>query len=134
MRKCFSGNDLDAVQLAALPPMMRDLAREIGLAAVLALADLHGGRRTFVPLGPGGKTYARLAEAMGKDAAGKFARIYARENIFIPKCGAASRALRDAEICRDAAAGASYSALSRRFDLTERQISNILRRGRGRRP
>jgi Mor family transcriptional regulator len=71
---------------------------------------------------------------MGNEAAGKFCRIYAGENVFIPKCGGARRVLRDAEICRAHAAGASYSAISRRFDLTERQIGDILRRGRGRQP
>lgn len=114
--------------------MMRDLAREIGIAATLALAELYGGRRIHIPMAPGGEIYAALAGAMGEKAAGKFCRAHAGVNVDIPKCDGARRAARDAEISRAGAAGDSYSALARRFDLTERRIGDILRRGRGGQP
>lgn len=133
MRKCFSISDCAVIPESVLPPTMREIASEIGVAAALALADLHGGHRLRVPVNADDrKTFASLADAMGKVAAVKFIRIYGGGNVDIPKCVGARRALRDAEIRRAAAGGDSYSTLARRFDLTERRIGSILSSGRQR--
>lgn len=78
------------LNLAKLPRNARLLANLFGLESTLAIVQHYGGRSIWPA--KGGAAYAELAEKIGESAAAKFVRHF-REEVFIPRCDEAIRAV-----------------------------------------
>ena len=65
----------------------------------------------------------QIIAAVGKDAAMKLCQMFAGENVYFPKNALVY--LKYEKIREEFAAGASYRALSLKYDLTTRQIRKI---------
>jgi hypothetical protein len=109
----------------ALPQLVDDLRELIGLPAALALVEVRGGIKLYVPeSAPDDHELVRL---IGRDATDLLISVYAREWLSIPRCAARMRRQRDDEILRQYTVGeASAYALARKFELTERHVRRIL--------
>ncbi len=107
-----------------LPGVLRDIASLIGLPGTLELLKHYGGVRLYVP-----KRFDpdhALVKVLGHAAVVKLIEHFGGEDHFdIPKAQAAANALRNAGI-RAEYAELSQRQLALRYDLTERQVRNIL--------
>ncbi|MDT8383021.1 MAG: Mor transcription activator family protein [Gammaproteobacteria bacterium] len=114
---------LSSASIDCLPASVQDLVEVIGLAAALVIVEERGGIRLCVP------TRVRhdhwLMDGIGAQAFNNLVDMYAGEEIEIPRCHAAMRALREQEIVN---AGESNSQLARRYGYTERGIRKLKRR------
>jgi len=118
------------VKLAAryLPPLLQELTDIIGLPATLKLVEHFGGIRVFIPSDPRrlGADHA-LVRALGRDAAIRLTAYSPNAEIAVPRCVAAIRRVRDAEIRRaHHEDGWTAARLARAHALTERQVYAIL--------
>lgn len=117
------------LNLAKLPRNARLLADLIGLEPTMALVQAYGGRSIWPA--KGGAAYAALAEAIGEPAAARFVRHF-REEVFIPRCDEAIRAVEREAIRTEfdtltksgMSARAAVAQLSRRY--TDRHVWRIL--------
>ncbi|WP_052494015.1 Mor transcription activator family protein [Nitrosospira sp. NpAV] len=107
-----------------LPGILRDIAGLIGLPGTLTLVQHYGGVRLYIP-----KRFDPdhvLVKILGAAAVVKLIEHFGGEDHFdIPKALIASVAVRNAKI------KVEYGELSQRqlalkYDLTERQVRNIL--------
>lgn len=104
------------------------LTELIGLPAVMALVQAHGGLSFDVPATTRGQRYRDLVGLVGERAALALLAKFGGDAIYIAKLDAQQRAQRNAEIRAAYDAGTAVPELARRHDLTERQIYNILSR------
>lgn len=111
-----------------LPPLMREIARLVGLDALRKLSARWGGVRLYVPLAENLGAEHPIACEIGLDAGLKLANAYGGEQgIDIARCVEAARRLRNAELL---AQDASQRSLALRYGLTDRQVRNIVRAAR----
>lgn len=107
-----------------LPPRAVELLDVIGLEPLRALVGRWGGTRLYVPQ-PVPPEHT-LAHHLGAEAANALADRFGGDYLVVPRCAAALRAARDADIRRCYTGGESAARLARRHGLTERQIWRIL--------
>lgn len=107
-----------------LPGVLRDIAALIGVPGTLQIVKHYGGVRLYVP-----KRFDPdhvLVKILGHAAVVKLIEHFGGEEHFdIPRCQIAGNAMRNAAI-RDEYGKLTQSQLARKYDLTERQIRNIL--------
>ena len=103
-----------------LPGIVRDIADLVGLAAALKVVEHYQGIRMWVPVKFDPEHI--LVKQLGPAAALKLVDYYPGEKLEIPRCLAAIRAVRDAEIRSGGLSQRQYAA---KHGLTERQIRNI---------
>lgn len=92
------------------------------------LVDAYGGTRLYVPcqLDPGG----RLAQELGEQSAQTLIGLCEREEVVVPRLMSLRRMIRNKKIVALHANGGSPKKLALHFNLTERQIHNILHQHR----
>ena len=116
---------MSELELRYLPPILREMAGLIGLAPTLKIVHAYGGTRLYVP-----KRYDPehpLSKLIGHALAVKFFEAFGGlEHFDIPKGEIAVKAARDRQIRAERTEGATHAALAIRYNLTERQIRNIL--------
>ena len=101
---------------------LREIENLIGRDAAQCLVRDFGGRTIGIPKRPNG---TRLAESVGDSAADKLSKRFGGERVYIAKTP--DRPARNREIRRlRVEAGYSIKDLSLLFNLTERQIWNVL--------
>ena len=105
---------------------MDALTELIGAPAVMALVQAHGGLAFDVPATTRGKRYRDLAALIGERPAQALLARHGGDAIYIAKLDAQKRAKRNAEIRAAYDDGTPVPELARRYNLTERQIYNIL--------
>lgn len=121
-----------------LPQQLQEIAEAIGLAATQRLVEELGGTTWPVAKGVrrlGQIRHAALVEVIGEDAATIMAERWANVPLYIPKCDAAIRRLRDLEInrqyvqgCREGISSNTLVAeLARSYKLSDRRIWEILK-------
>lgn len=115
------------VDLSQLPPQIRLLVACIGLPATFALLRQRGGSPYTVPVH--GEHSKVLANIMSVESAKALSKAYGGQTLTLPKIDKAMNQIRNRCICTAAEQGDSLSILAKRFDLTTRQISNILASG-----
>lgn len=108
-----------------LPPVAVALESIIGRRLTLALASSLGAGMIYVPKRP--KPCHKLTQIIGLAATFKLAKTFGGCSIRIPVCDQARKASRNAEIWRLAAEGMTQVQLAQEFDITQRQVRNILR-------
>lgn len=107
-----------------LPPQAAEIAEVVGVEPALRLVKAWGGVRLYVPQQM--PEDHLLVSTLGRAEADALAARYGGETIQIPRCLHALRAVRNGEIRRARAAGASPALLALRHGLTERQVYAIL--------
>lgn len=117
-----------------LPKTAQTFVALIGLPSTLILVDKFGGKD--VRLHKGGDSVARLAAHIGEDAANKIFHYFGSDQINVPKCDDALKAVRNARIHADydrltGAEGKSdreaVHCLVDAFGLSERQVRRVLK-------
>lgn len=108
-----------------MTPGLEEVVRIIGMDAALKLVEAFGGTSPRVPK----SMYADhpIAAAIGIEPAIKLAQHYAGSDLYVPRCAAHLRALRDREIVR-LSDTISVDELARRYRLSDRSIWGILKR------
>lgn len=121
-----------------LPPSIHEVAAVIGMPATLQLVERFGGTTLPLPKGAnrlGISALKALAKQIGDVPAQALAHHCAGEPLYIPKCDAALRRIRDLTICErfEAAVREGTTAnrivadLAREYKLTDRWVWNILK-------
>ncbi|MEJ1416999.1 MAG: Mor transcription activator family protein [Candidatus Sedimenticola sp. (ex Thyasira tokunagai)] len=110
-----------------LPPKARELAQLIGLPGLLALVDHHGGRRLKIPAAA--RETHTLHELLGAEAFTALINDYGGDEIDIPLLHSAKRQLIWADIQQRRANGETVASLAGEYQMTERGIYKIQRRG-----
>lgn len=122
-----------------LPRSVRDMSQRLGLSATLVVVEKLGGISWRVAEGRGGEGEARraaLAELVGSDIEEQLHHHYAGEELYLAKCDAALRRLRDLQIHRRFEAGVRQgrgardlvAELAREYKLSDRWVWEILGR------
>lgn len=114
----------EGVDLSLLPTQIRLLARDIGLPATFALLRVRGGTQFSVPLHA--ERSELLLSIMDLESAERLCAKYGGQTLTLPKIDKPLRQLRDRVIVEQANQGDSLATLARRYNLTTRQICNIL--------
>lgn len=121
-----------------LPSMVQDLIKIIGLPLALQLVEELGG--TTFPVSRnkrrlGQVRYAALADVVGVPAADILTRHYGGDEIYIPRCAAALRELRNRQLRADFdrmcvlhSAQHVVTELVRKYRLSDRWVWEILKR------
>lgn len=114
-----------ALYSSELPPLLRDMAKQIGLSATLRVVELYGGSDLFIP-----KRFDRehaLVAAIGLEACEQLSLSYDSTTLYIPRCSRAIRAARDYEINeRYLSEQIDQRQLAKMYDLSVRQIRTIV--------
>ena len=106
------------------PESMTEMVESLGLSTVMQIVKEHGGTRLFIPKNMNAQH--RLANLLGIEQARLLSSHFGGESLNIPRMAGAKRANRNQEIIRRYDAGDSVRVLAREFELTDRQIYNIL--------
>lgn len=109
-----------------LPQSIQELIDIVGIKAALIIVEERGGIRLPVPVEVNQGHW--LYTAIGKEAFTALVEYYAGEEIEIPRCSTAMRAIKDHHIAAAANQGASNAELAREFGYTERGIRKLRRR------
>lgn len=100
----------------------------IGPAATARLVESFGGTMIKVPLHKSGKTWERLAKAMGEKAAGVFCEHFGRECLYIAINHADAVRKRREEVRQRAARGEKFSDIAKSMHVTMRFTERGIRR------
>jgi mannose/fructose-specific phosphotransferase system component IIA len=103
-----------------LPPLVRDIAKVIGLAETLKLVDHFGGTTMRVPVRF--KPDHVLCKIIGPASTVELIKVFEGEALEIAKCDDAMRMVRNRLIVES---DKIQKELAREWGLTERQIRNI---------
>ena len=128
---------LDQVK-ALLPRQIQELAEAIGLSATQRLVEELGGTTWTVAKGVrrlGVIRHAALVEVIGERAANIMVERWANVPLYIPRCAAALRRMRDLEINRQfeqgvregVSANTLVAELARSNGLSDRRVWEILK-------
>ena len=120
-----------------LPQQVLEISRAIGMPATLVLVDKLGGTTWPVSKGKrqdGMQRYKRLQAVIGKDAADILAQEWGSVPLYIPRCAAALRRVRDLDINRQYVEGVRagksgrslVEGLAIEYQLSDRRIWEIL--------
>ena len=117
--------NLDESDLHLLPPSMQWLVKAVGLTAAMKLVKIYGGGTPiYIP-----KTVQldhRLLYLIGMEAFTALVAEYGGDQLEVPRCDRALRALTYRKIRREYAEGASQNALALKYEYTVRYIREIL--------
>lgn len=109
-----------------LPPQLRRLVGAIGVAGTVKLLRARGGTRLWLP--QRGEASEILVELLGRTLAAQLVDAFPGERVLsLPKLDKISAQMRDSAIRAEHAEGVSYAVLALRYDLTERQVLNIVK-------
>lgn len=111
-----------------IPPTAAAISALIGnrlAMALMAHVNSNACGDLYVPLRA--KPTSALVQLIGQAAAEKLCAAYGGRTISIPQCDALRRSVRDADICRMAAEGTTQTEIARHFEMTDRQVRNILK-------
>lgn len=127
-----------ALILPLLPRVAAEIAELIGLEAALTLFVGFGGmvwRFTHCPavMGIGAQRFDEMAGAIGKENALRLAEAFGHDDVYIPVCHAARRALRSRLIIADfdkltqrVSAREAINQLARRYRLSAKSIESTV--------
>lgn len=111
-----------------LDESLPELSSLISLDSVLKLVDAFGGQDVYVPRKE--TIDSKLGNVIGTKDLSVLRDYYKGSHIKIPRLMPVRRMLRNQEISEVRTKGAAINEIAAQFDLTERQILNILRKRR----
>lgn len=97
----------------------RDLIELIGVTAMVALAEEHGGTRVYIPQNVHRRH--QLAHSIGIEAATKLAEVYSPDTIMVPLA-------REMRAVHYRGQGLSNSRIAVRLGMTEKGVELLFRR------
>ena len=106
--------------------MIEELIALVGFDAFVKLACVFGGTKFYVGLNE--NTEKKLIVVMGFEAAKKMMQAYPAQWIYVPKHTSAAINSRNQLIAQDCDTGLSISQLAIKYELSQRQISYILKK------
>jgi len=106
--------------------MIDELIALIGKEAFIKLACVFGGGKLYI--GATENTVKKLTIVVGEEAGRKLILEYSGGWIDVPKRTAAELTLRNRRIAQDYDAGITLRQLVQKFELSERQICNVLKK------
>jgi len=106
--------------------MIDELIALIGEEAFIKLACVFGGGKLYI--GATENTVKKLTVVIGSEAAHKMIQAYSGGWISVPKHSTAELALRNKQIIQDCDAGITIRQLAQKYELTDRQICNVLKK------
>jgi Mor family transcriptional regulator len=109
------------------PESLAEAVKDIGIPATLKLIKRFGGVRLYVPEPQHITENHVIARTIGLASARAIAKIWPNERPEIPSAARAFRRARDRAILREATS-LSKSKLALKYNLSERQLYNILSR------
>lgn len=120
-----------------LPQTVQDMITAIGLNHTLIVVQALGGTTWRFAVGKGETGEAKraaLAELVGEETENILHQFYARDEIYLPRCAALLRKLRnikihqqfDQDIANGSTARDSVAALARTHRLSDRHVWDIL--------
>ncbi|OOZ41642.1 hypothetical protein BOW53_02890 [Solemya pervernicosa gill symbiont] len=112
--------------LEHFPQSIQDLADVVGIDGVLKIVEARGGIWLYVPRKANDDHW--LARLIGFPALQQLVKIYAGEEIEIPRCAKSLKRAKDLEIANGIKEGASGAQLARQHHYTERGIRKVKRR------
>ena len=104
------------------PPVLEDIKELIGWPATQALLEAFGGQTISIP----GRSSAALSQVVGPDAAAKLSARYGGAQLYIAKTYRRAWPERNQRILRDYQSGVPVRRLAQKYELSDRQIRNIL--------
>lgn len=111
-----------------LPRSVRELAADVGLPVALRLVAACGGTSVYVPLPHKAGPDHPLAAKIGSPSLSVLAAGRGGEQIDVPRCAAARRAVIHRRVEAEAAAGVPAAQLGARWGYSRTQIKRILRK------
>lgn len=121
-------HDEPAVDLDDLSPTLKIISGVIGLPATLTLVRARGGVRIYIPYRNHLSEGHWLVRLLGRETAGALCDGLGSGELTIPRAQHALRLARDRAIHAERAGGASARQLATRYQLSERQLWDILSR------
>lgn len=113
-----------SVEAELLPASMAELVDIIGLPAVLQLMKAFGGTEIWIPQK---LNHAHgLVAAIGPEAAQTLCEHMTCERVKVPRGAEIIREIRNRAIRRERREGAKLDELALRYEITDRQVLNIL--------
>lgn len=119
----------DSVRLEDLPDTVRDLVDVIGIKAAMCIVEKRGGIRLYVP--KAAKDDHSLSMLIGLDNLEELVKIYGGEEIEIPRCEKALRAVQQRQIISELQTGSS-AEVALKHGYTERGLRLMKRRAEAR--
>lgn len=113
----------------ALPEIVQDLERIVGLATALAIVERWPGVHVHIPKEVPDDPKHWLIQTAGRDGAQKIIDVFCGETIVIPRCVQLLRSRRDHMLVEQYSAGKSARDLALEFGVTERHVWRILADG-----
>lgn len=117
-----------AIDVDDLSPTLRIICDLIGLPATLALVHARGGVRVYIPYADHLSAGHWLVQLLGRERAEALCRGLGSGELTIPRARRALQLARDRAIHAERASGASARQLASRYQLSERQLWEILSR------
>ncbi len=115
-----------AIDERLLPPVTRRIVGAIGVAATMKLLKARGGIRLWLP--KNSENSEILTELLGRQLAAQLVEAFPDERVIkMPKADKLLAQIRDDAIRAQYAKGDSQAVLAIRYDLTDRQIENIVK-------
>lgn len=111
----------------------KDFVDLIGLEPAGRLFDAYGGTEYRFPKGAnnnpdGAARFEALSELVGLSGACELVRMYGGDTVYIPNCRYIRCRARNEQIVREYDKGATVDELARRYKLSGRQVTIILKR------
>ncbi len=121
--------DCSKISIEDLPPIAQELVHLIGLEATMKIVEHWGGIGLYFPLKWTSEhpTLHTLVQLIGHDKTRLLWEQFMNDEIQIPMCKAALRAVRDGQIRERRAAGTTIATLARENKMTETRVYQILR-------
>ncbi len=111
-----------------LPRSVRELAADVGLPVALRLVAACGGTTVYVPVPRKAGPDHPLVAKIGRPSLSVLAAERGGEQIDVPRCAAARRAVVHRSVVAEAAAGVPAARLGARWGYSRAQIKRILRK------
>lgn len=126
---------MNEITMDDLPDQAREIANLVGLEDTLRLVSVYGGMPLAFSDDRQDEVGTRrdiIAKLLGKKKAATFFKHFANRIVYIPRCASALKKVRNKLICVDSDK-LSVPELVGKYQLTERQIWNILKESADRR-
>jgi hypothetical protein len=109
-----------------LPPKLQEFVRLIGLSSTMALVQVYGGLRIFIPSPAYVSADHPIAKIIGVDKLMALSNTYGQEDHFpLPMAMHALKALRNQAIAHDYRYGKSARELAIEYGMSEKTIQRI---------
>lgn len=113
------------VPLDTLPNSIKELVEIVGITAAMTIVEQRGGIRLYVPIKV---SKDHWLTSIGQENFNALVKLYAGEEIEIPRCVEALTAVKHQMIKADADSGLTTTDIARKYNYTERGIRKAIRR------